>query len=133
MKSLLFFSVFALFAFPAFYSQANNVSEISQQQLLSLQHAAKAPDFIVLDVRSDEEFKAGHIKGALNISHDSIEQHLAKLSGYKDKTVIVHCRSGRRAQAAETILQANGFTKLKHLAGDHKAWLAADLPLVTEK
>lgn len=133
MKSLKFFSIFGLLTCLSLMSYANDVSKISQQQLLSLQHAAKAPEFIVLDVRSDEEFKAGHIKGALNISHDTIEQHLNKLSGYKDKTVIVHCRSGRRAQIAEAVLQANGFNKLKHLAGDHNAWLAADLPLVTEK
>ena len=80
---------FALLICFALFSHANEVSSISQQQLLSLQHAAKAPDYIVLDVRSDEEFKAGHIKGALNISHDTIEQHLDKLSGYQDKTVIV--------------------------------------------
>lgn len=133
MKHLIFLTIFGLFSSLSFFSQAYDVSEISQQQLLSLQHAAKAPDFIVLDVRSNEEFKAGHIEGALNISHDTIEQHLDKLSGYKDKTVIVHCRSGRRAQMAEAVLQANGFKKLKHLAGDHNAWLAADLPLVIEK
>ncbi|MCO4799038.1 MAG: rhodanese-like domain-containing protein [Colwelliaceae bacterium] len=115
-----------------FLSQAADINIISQQQLLSLQNAQKAPDFIVLDVRSADEFKAGHIKGAINISHDAIEQHLAKLSGYENKTVIVHCRSGRRAQTAEAALQSNGFTKLRHLEGDYKAWVAADLPLIKE-
>lgn len=121
-----------LLTFITFLSQAANVNLISQQQLLSLQNASKAPDFIVLDVRSKEEFNAGHIKGAINISHDEIEKHLAKLSGYENKTVIVHCRSGRRAQTAEAALQSNGFTKLRHLAGDYKAWVAADLPLIKE-
>ncbi|MDG1750496.1 MAG: rhodanese-like domain-containing protein [Thalassotalea sp.] len=133
MKSLFFFSVFGIITCLPFVTQASDISKISQQQLLSLQHAAKAPEFIVLDVRSDEEFKAGHIKGALNISHDAIEQHLSTLSEYKDKTVIVHCRSGRRAQAAEAILQSNGFTQLKHLEGDYNAWVAADLPLIKAK
>jgi phage shock protein E len=123
---------FALLIFFALFSHANEVRNISQQQLLSLQHAAKAPEFIVLDVRSDEEFKAGHIKGALNISHDTIEQHLDKLSGYQDKTVIVHCRSGRRAEIAQATLKANGFTQLKHLSGDYNGWVSADLPLVKE-
>ncbi|MDT0603175.1 rhodanese-like domain-containing protein [Thalassotalea castellviae] len=129
MKLQLTFILLACFSL---FSHANKISNISQQQLLSLQHAAKAPEFIVLDVRSKEEFNAGHIKGALNISHDSIEQHLDKLSGYQDKTVVVHCRSGRRAEIAEATLQANGFTQLKHLTGDYKAWESADLPLVKE-
>jgi phage shock protein E len=133
MKSHLFFAIFGLVACLSFVSEASDIRKMSQQQLLSLQHAAKAPEFIVLDVRSDEEFKAGHIKEALNISHDTIEQHLGTLSDYKNKTVIVHCRSGRRAQAAEAILQSNGFTQLRHLEGDYKAWVAADLPLIKEK
>jgi rhodanese-related sulfurtransferase len=133
MKLHHIFAIFGLVTCLSFVSQASDVSKMSQQQLLSLQHAEKAPDFILLDVRSEEEFKAGHIKGALNISHNAIEQHLEKLSGYKDKTVVVHCRSGRRAQAAEAVLQANGFTQLRHLKGDYKAWVAADLPLVKAK
>ncbi|MEW6990323.1 rhodanese-like domain-containing protein [Colwelliaceae bacterium 6441] len=129
MKSLF---TALLLTLTVFTSQANEVSKISQQQLLSMQNAPTAPDFIILDVRSEEEFKAGHIKGAMNISHDTIEQHLNKLSDYKNKTVVVHCRSGRRAQTAEAALQAHGFKKLRHLDGDYNAWLAAELPLVKE-
>lgn len=133
MKPLLIAHIFGLLTCLPLLVQAGDISNISQQQLLSLQHAAKAPAYIVLDVRSAEEFKAGHIQGALNISHNNIEQHLAKLAGYKDKTVIVHCRSGRRAQIAEEILQENGFTQLKHLTGDYNGWHEANLPLVKEK
>lgn len=111
--------------------QADEVINISQSQLLSLLDAAKTPEFIVLDVRTEEEFKQGHIKGALNISHDQISQQLDQLKQYKDKMIIVHCRSGRRAQTAEAILQSHQFNKLRHLKGDFKAWLAADLAIVT--
>ncbi|MDO6447356.1 rhodanese-like domain-containing protein [Colwellia sp. 1_MG-2023] len=129
MKSQL---TFVLLVCYSLFGYANEIRTISQQQLLSMQHAPKAPEFIILDVRSNEEFKAGHINGALNISHDTIEQHLDKLSGYQDKTVIVHCRSGRRAEIAEATLQAKGFTQLKHLTGDYQGWVNADLPLVKE-
>jgi len=114
----------------AFFSAANDVKTMSQTQLMSLLNAPKAEAFVVLDVRSAEEFQQGHIKGALNIAHDEIEQHLNKLKGFENKTVVVHCRSGRRAQTAEAVLLANGFSKLHHLQGDYKGWLAADLPLV---
>ncbi len=129
MKALL--SLF-LFINVSFISYATNISTISQQQLLSLLNAPLAPDFMVLDVRSDDEFKAGHVQGAINISHGQIEQHLSKLTHFKNKIVIVYCRSGRRAKTAEAVLQANGFTLLRHLNGDYNAWLAADLPLIKE-
>lgn len=119
-----------LLSLSAFFAAANEVKNISQEQLLSLLNAPKSSPFLVLDVRSEEEFSAGHIQGAINISHDQIEQQLAKLSGFEDKMLVVHCRSGRRAQTAEAVLLAKGFNKVHHLTGDYKAWLAADLPLV---
>ncbi len=122
--TLLLLSLTAVFSF------AQQVNKVSQEQLLSLLNAPKAQPFVVLDVRTSEEFNEGHIQGALNISHDQIEQQLDKLTKYKDTMVIVHCRSGRRAQVAEQILSDNGFTNLNHLTGDYKAWVAADLPLV---
>ncbi len=119
-----------LFTYAAFFSFADQVNSISQSQLLSMLNAPKAEPFVVLDVRSPEEFSQGHIQGAINVSHDQIEQHLNQLSQYKDTLVVVHCRSGRRAQVAEAVLTKQGFSKLHHLAGDYNAWLAADLPLV---
>ena len=49
--------------------------------------------------------------------------------GFKDQTVVVHCRSGRRAVSAENDLRAAGFSDLRHLEGDMNSWQAADLPL----
>ena len=85
---------------------------------------------LVLDVRSADEFAEGHIAGAINISHDEINANLSKIMAYKDQTVVVHCRSGRRAISAENDLRAAGFSDLRHLDGDMNAWQAADLPIV---
>ena len=109
---------------------ATQVSQMSQAQLLSMINAPKSEAYVILDVRSAEEFSEGHLPGAINVSHDQIEQHLTDLSQHKDTLVVVHCRSGRRAQVAETALINNGFSKLQHLAGDYKGWVAADLPIV---
>ncbi|GLX77975.1 hypothetical protein tinsulaeT_13150 [Thalassotalea insulae] len=123
-------STLLLLAGTSFLSFATQVNSLSQQQLLTLLNAPKTEPFVILDVRSQQEFNQGHIKGALNISHDQIEQHLTELSQYKDTLVVVHCRSGRRAQVAEAVLIEQGFNKLHHLSGDYQAWVAADLPLV---
>jgi len=109
---------------------AEKTTKISQQELLSLIAQANNQSFVVLDVRTTEEFDEGHIAGAVNVSHSEIEDNIAKLAGYKDKLVIVHCRSGRRAASAESDLLANGFKQLRHLEGDMNGWQEKKLPLV---
>jgi len=111
---------------------AADTVKMSQQQLLSLMNAPSSPEFVVLDVRTKKEFDQGHIAGAINISHDKIQENLAKLARYKDKTVVVHCRSGRRAGVAEEILANSGFNKLRHLDGDMNGWNSANLPTVSK-
>jgi len=121
--------VFSLFSAVIF---AGETPQISQQDLLT---ALKAPkhNIVVLDVRSAQEYKNGHIVDAINVSHNTITENLNFLSQYKDKTVVVYCRSGRRAGVAEHILAENNFRDLRHLTGDMNAWLKAELPVVTAK
>ena len=113
----------------AFLTFAEQTATISQQALLSLM-ATPENKIVVLDVRTAEEFAEGHIAGAINISHEQINANLSKIIGLKDQTVVVHCRSGRRAISAENDLRAAGFSDLRHLDGDMIGWQSADLPLV---
>jgi rhodanese-related sulfurtransferase len=108
---------------------AEQTPVISQQDLLALM-ADKNSGVVVLDVRTPAEFSQGHIQGAINISHDQIEENLTQIAAYKNQTVVVHCRSGRRAVSAENILKAEGFSQLRHLDGDMNGWQAASLPVV---
>ncbi|NQY87044.1 MAG: rhodanese-like domain-containing protein [Colwellia sp.] len=125
----LIISAFSLFATVVFAGEA---PQISQQELLT---ALKAPNhnIVVLDVRSKEEYQNGHLVNAINISHNTVAEKLNQLSQYKNSTVVVYCRSGRRAGIAEQILAENGFENLRHLTGDMNGWLKADLPVVTTK
>lgn len=120
---------FSLFSTAVF---ASETPQISQQELLT---ALKAPshNIVVLDVRSEEEYKNGHLVDAINISHNTVAEKLDQLSQYKNSTVVVYCRSGRRAGVAEHILTENGFNNLRHLTGDMNGWLKAELPVVTTK
>ena len=118
-----------LLSFFALCSFAQETTIISQQALLTLM-AAPANKTIVLDVRTAEEFAEGHIAGAINISHEQINANLSQIMAYKDQTVVVHCRSGRRAMSAENDLRAAGFSDLRHLDGDMNGWQSADLPIV---
>jgi phage shock protein E len=108
---------------------AEQTATISQQALLTL-IATPANKTVILDVRTVEEFAEGHIAGAINISHEQININLNKIIALKDQTVVVYCRSGRRAISAENDLRAAGFSDLRHLEGDMIKWQSADLPLV---
>ncbi len=62
---------------------------------------------IILDVRSKGEFASGHIKGATNISVDTLNEKMNQLN--KEKVIITCCASGMRSAAAKSILQSKGF------------------------
>jgi rhodanese-related sulfurtransferase len=81
----------------------------------------------VLDVRTTEEFTAGHVPGAVNIPYDQVASRLAEVP--KDRDVVLYCRSGRRAQLAAAVLADNGYARLEHLQGDMPAWAGEGRPV----
>ena len=69
----------------------------------------KDQNVTLLDVRTVDEFKEGHIRGATLIPVSKLEANLAKLKDSKNKQIVVYCRSGSRSVAASRILKANGL------------------------
>ncbi len=104
------------------------VPRIAPEQLVE-RIEKKDQDVVVLDVRTPEEFAAGHVPGAKNIPVDQLPNRLAELAGAKDKEVVVYCRSGRRAETALTTLSTQGFTRLRHLDGDMIKWEQDQRPI----
>jgi rhodanese-related sulfurtransferase len=66
----------------------------------------------LLDVRTIEEFKSGHLRDAKLIPLSELEKNLDKLKADKNKKIIVYCRSGSRSVSASRILEKHGFTPL---------------------
>ncbi len=93
-------------------------------QKLNKEHA------VILDVRDDDAFAAGHILGALNIPAKQIDEQLPKLNKYKEKPVIVCFANGQSFVKAGQILKAKGFTQLYALKGGIDGWTQANLPLM---
>ncbi len=98
---------------------------------LAARLGAGSPPLIV-DVRSAEEYSLGHIPGAINIPHDELSGRIAELYAYKSDEIVVHCQSGRRAQLAEAVLAANGFSNVRDLNGHWQAWQALELPVARD-
>ncbi len=97
------------------------VAPMSQEALL--EHQSRHPDHLfVLDVRTPQEYAAGHVPGAVNVPQDQLASRLAEVP--KDKDVVLYCKSGRRAGIAAETLAANGYSRLSHLEGDMPAWVA---------
>lgn len=120
------FKLLPILLFSAF-SHAN-IQQVEPQVLLKMIQDQQAP--FILDVRSKEEFQAGHVKGAVNISYDLLETKSGQLDSYKDKPIVIYCRSGRRAQVAMKILQKKGFKQLVDLRGHMNLWMQREYPLV---
>lgn len=113
---------------PAVVPSPASTRVISAADLLSRLEEENPP--VVLDVRSPEEFREGHVPGALNIPYDEIDASLDSLGQYRDREVVVYCRTGRRAEIAETRLREAGFQDVRDLDGHIQGWLASDLPVV---
>lgn len=84
------------------------------------------PGLLLLDVRSPGEFadtsrfeslNIGHLKGAVNISIDSIKNHLKDLKAYKDKPILVYCSHSQRSRVVSKLLTDSGFTNVSSLNG----------------
>lgn len=82
--------------------------------------AAVAAGALLVDVRTPEEFAAGHLEGARNIPIDAVQRRIGEF-GNKKRTVVVYCRSGARSSAAKRILESNGFAQVINL-GPKSAW-----------
>jgi rhodanese-related sulfurtransferase len=95
-------------------------ADISQAEVLRRINASYP--HLILDVRSPEEYREGHLPGAVNIPFERLDSRLGEIDAYRNKDVVLYCGSGGRVIIAALILRAAGFSKLLHLDGDMDAW-----------
>ena len=74
-------------------------------------------NFILLDVRTQEEYDLGHIPGAILIPNEVIADEAEKTLKDKDQLILVYCRSGRRSKEAAQKLVDLGYTNVKEFGG----------------
>ncbi len=73
--------------------------------------------YIILDVRTQEEYDQGHIPGAILIPNTEIEAQAEDVLTDKDQLILVYCRSGRRSKIAAEALAELGYTNIKEFGG----------------
>lgn len=91
------------------------------------------PGALVLDVREKPEFAAGHLPRARHIPLGELAARMDEIAKFKDKPVIVTCRSGARSGSACRTLRNAGFSNVQNLKGGVPAWQQASLPVEKEK
>lgn len=79
-------------------------------------------DTVVVDVRSENEFMEGHIVGSINIPAAYLAKRIEELEKYKQRAVVVVCKSGSRSKPACAMLRKSGFENITGLAGGLLAW-----------
>jgi phage shock protein E len=118
MRSLL---VTAALACAAVTHADEPTPRINQEALLK-RIEKKDASMIILDVRTPEEFVAGHVPGAVNIPYTHLPARLSELPDAGDKEIVLYCATGVRAERAAERMREHGYTRLLHLDGDMKAW-----------
>lgn len=122
----LFLASGALLVWPdlaSFAGGANSVGTLEATQLMN------QPGTLVLDVREPAEFASGHLPRARHIPLGELGKRMDEIARFKDKPVVVTCRSGARSGSACRTLRKAGFTKVYNLKGGVPAWEQASLPV----
>lgn len=117
-----------LLAFAA--AAAAQEAPLAAADLVRLQQAGQA--LMLLDVRRTDEYRDGHIAGALNIPVEQLAERYTALGVPREREIVVYCASGRRAARAQALLQARGYGHVRLLDGSIEAWRGQQLPLVRE-
>ena len=106
-------------------NQTNDTQYVEEEEMtykmITMEEAeeifATSGDYIILDVRREDEFAEGHIPGAINIANEMITDKEIPLLPDKDKIIYVYCRSGNRSKQAAAKLVQLGYTNIIEFGG----------------
>lgn len=116
----------AMLLWPMLRGGVSGATEVSPAEAVLLINRENA---LVLDVREEAEFAAGHIPEAKNIPLSKLAERAGELRKYQQKPLLVTCQGGMRSANACGQLKQAGFTRLYNLKGGLAAWNEAKLPM----
>lgn len=131
MKNFIKFLSYFLLVFTLTACSKNEDSKIKVdnrdlETKVNIEQAKKLIDenkeLIIFDVRTKEEYDSGHIKNAILTPYDQINENIELIKQYKEKSVLVYCRTGRRSTIATKSLIDNGFGKIYHMHEGISMW-----------
>ena len=101
----------------------------SKEAFIKIEKHREDPDFVVLDVRTPEEYQTDHLENALLLDVKSIDfkDELEKMDKYK--TYFVYCKAGRRSLNAIKLMKEQGYKNLININGGIDKWKSKRLPV----
>ena len=126
MKAHLLKGLFILLFFSSCLKDQEGISVVDSNKF---EQQMKESSSQIVDVRTPEEFKEGHITNAvnMNVTGDDFEKQIESLD--KEKPVMVYCKSGGRSARAASILKEKGFKNVYDLDGGIIGWSKANKPI----
>lgn len=90
-------------------------------------------DWVLIDVRENDEFRAGHLPGARGIGRGVLEYHIADEVPDTETEIVLYCRGGNRSALAADALQTMGYTNVLSMSGGFREWSENSKRPVTRK
>ncbi|HUW51180.1 MAG TPA: rhodanese-like domain-containing protein [Sulfuricella sp.] len=115
----------AMLVWPTIGRRISGVKDVGMMEATQLINHQNA---VVLDVREDSEFYAGHIPHSVHVPLGQLARH-PEVEKYKSRPIIAICRSGMRSGHACRVLRKNGFEQVYNLSGGITAWQQANMPM----
>ncbi len=100
--------------------------ELTPQEVTQLMNQQ---DALVLDIRETHEYNGGHILDSVHIPQSAVEKRLGEIEAYRERPVIVNCKTGTRATGVCGKLVKNGFAEVYNLKGGMAEWENSSLPV----
>ena len=116
---LRFVFFFLLFVYSCQIFESNEINEISDIQFTEIQNT----DYILVDLRTAEEYESGHIQDAVNFDFYSESFQKEILSFDKNSSIILYCRTQNRSIKTANYLKDNGYKEITVLEGGITSWV----------
>lgn len=109
----------------------SRIREVTPQEV---QDRIEDPDWrgVLIDVREQDEFRAGHLPGARGIGRGILEYHIADEVPDTDREIVLYCRGGNRSALAADSLRTMGYARALSMSGGYRQWKAEERPETTE-
>lgn len=127
MLRIVLLSLGIVFASCSAAPAGENLAPASADSLIRADASRK--NFVLVDVRTPEEFATGHIKGAKLIDFHAPDFQTRLSTLPRDGEILLYCRSGNRSGQALSVMKDMGFTDARHVAGGINAWRVQGLPV----
>ena len=96
-------------------SKTNEIRHVSMDDIVKIMEENK--DYVIVDVRTPDEYKEGHIPNAINIPNETINETVYNKLKDKNQLILIYCRSGSRSRQAAYKMQKLGYTNLVDFGG----------------